>query len=330
MTEYRFDQASARVTSVVTGFLALTLFAASGPSLKAAQSVTLGWDRSTDAVAGYRVHYGGASKAYSMRRDVGRETGAVISGLKEGATYYFAVTAYSSAGLESDFSNELRYTVPVSPDSATSTGSATPAESTGDSSSSSPPSPASSVGSQSPAPWQSATIGSGLATGSASASSGTHTIKGAGWLGGSKDRFFFVYQRLTGDGQITARLRSLQNTSSSARVGVMIRENLTSGSRNVFMGITPTGTYRRLYRDSTNASTYSKSFGTAVLPDAWVRLVRAGNRITAYRSDDGVSWTPVETRTISMASNIHIGLAVSSADASNLTTVTMDNVFVVP
>jgi hypothetical protein len=324
MTKARFDQTFSRVASVVTGFLALTLFAASGPSLKAAQSVTLEWDRSADAVAGYRVHYGEASKAYSTRRDVGKETRAVINGLKEGATYYFAVSAYSSAGLESQFSNELRYTVPVSPDSASPDGAG------GGPSSPSPPPVGSSVGSQSPAPWQSVTIGQWVAKGSASAYSGTHTIKGAGWLGGSNDRVFFVHQRLTGDGQITARLRSLQNTSPNARVGVMIRENLSNGSRNAFMGITPTGAFRRHFRARTSASTYTRSSGTAVLPHAWVRLVRAGNKISAYRSSDGVKWTRVETRTITMASNIYIGLAVSSGSGSRRATATIDNVFVVP
>jgi hypothetical protein len=324
MTKSRVDQASARLASVVGGFLALILFAASGPSLMEAQSVTLEWDRSTDAVAGYRVHYGGASKVYSTRRDVGKEARAVITGLKEGATYYFAVSAYSLAGLESTFSNEIRYTVPVSQDGAPSTGPIP------DSSSYNPPPPDNSVGSPSPAPWQSVTIGRWIARGSASASGGTHTIKGAGWLGSSNDRVFFVHQRLTGDGQITARLRSLQNTSPNALAGVMIRENLTSGSRNVFMGITPTGTYRRFYRDRTSASTYVRSSGNAVLPNAWVRLVRAGNKITAYRSNDGAKWTAVDTRTITMASNIYIGLAVSSGSSSRRATATMDNVFVVP
>jgi hypothetical protein len=31
----------------------------------------------------------------------------------EGATYYFAATAFNTAGLESDYSNEISYTVPI-------------------------------------------------------------------------------------------------------------------------------------------------------------------------------------------------------------------------
>lgn len=77
------------------------------------QSVTLAWDSSPDAtVAGYFVYYGQASGVYAGRVDVGRNTTAMVPGLKEGQTYYFAVTAYDDWGLESVSSNEVVFTVP--------------------------------------------------------------------------------------------------------------------------------------------------------------------------------------------------------------------------
>ena len=39
-------------------------------------------------------------------------TNAVVSNLTATATYYFSITALDDAGDESDFSDELRYTVP--------------------------------------------------------------------------------------------------------------------------------------------------------------------------------------------------------------------------
>ena len=36
-----------------------------------------------------------------------------ISGLVPGATYYFAATTYNAAGLESPFSSEVSYLVPL-------------------------------------------------------------------------------------------------------------------------------------------------------------------------------------------------------------------------
>jgi len=44
--------------------------------------------------------------------NVGDSTLAVVDGLVEGQTYYFAVTAYTFDGIESDFSSEFVYVVP--------------------------------------------------------------------------------------------------------------------------------------------------------------------------------------------------------------------------
>ncbi len=98
------------LTSILCGILA-TLTSVS--SLFAG-SVTLAWDPSPDAsVVAYKVYYGPASRSYTNSIQVGNVTNASIVGLIEGATYYFGATALDSSGLESDFSNETLFTVPV-------------------------------------------------------------------------------------------------------------------------------------------------------------------------------------------------------------------------
>lgn len=80
----------------------------------AEKSVVLAWDPSPDAsVTGYKIHYGTASGNYPKVQQVGNVTTTTISGLQEGSVYYFAATAYAADGLESDFSNEVRYDVPA-------------------------------------------------------------------------------------------------------------------------------------------------------------------------------------------------------------------------
>ena len=93
--------------------LLLFLFA----SLSAfADSVTLIWNPSPGTnVAGYYVYYGGASRTYTNKSNVGNTTNATVSGILEGPTYFFALTAYNSDGLESDYSNELAYGIPAPP-----------------------------------------------------------------------------------------------------------------------------------------------------------------------------------------------------------------------
>ncbi len=97
---------------------ALISFLASGlsvlltsPSL-AASSVTLAWNPSSGTnIAGYRIHYGGASRTYTNMVSVGSATSATVSNLSSGGTYYFAATAYDTSGIESDYSNEATNTV---------------------------------------------------------------------------------------------------------------------------------------------------------------------------------------------------------------------------
>ena len=79
------------------------------------QSVTLSWDPSSSSnVAGYNIYSRhDEPRAYTSVVAVGDITHATISGLVPGTTYYFAATTYDDAGNESDFSNEISNTVPV-------------------------------------------------------------------------------------------------------------------------------------------------------------------------------------------------------------------------
>src|ERR1051325_10824346 len=81
-----------------------------------AGSVTLSWAPSSDPnVVGYKIYYGAVSGTYTNVIDTGSSTTVTINGLVNGVTYYFAATAYNILGLESDFSNETSYTVPIPP-----------------------------------------------------------------------------------------------------------------------------------------------------------------------------------------------------------------------
>ncbi|MDB6109802.1 MAG: fibronectin type domain protein [Pedosphaera sp.] len=80
---------------------------------RGSQSVPLAWDPNQDAsVAGYVVYYGNTSGNYSSSLDVGTNTTATISGLTEGQTNYFAVSAYNSARVEGARSSQIVYLVP--------------------------------------------------------------------------------------------------------------------------------------------------------------------------------------------------------------------------
>jgi hypothetical protein len=91
-----------------------------------AANLNLVWDQSPDpAAVGYNVYYGNGSRSYQSLVASGANLTATVSGLSNGATYYFAVTAVDVFGDESDFSNELGYTVPNHPPSISAISSQT-------------------------------------------------------------------------------------------------------------------------------------------------------------------------------------------------------------
>jgi regulation of enolase protein 1 (concanavalin A-like superfamily) len=181
-------------------------------------------------------------------------------------------------------------------------------------------------GSGLPEPWADADIGAVPIAGSASFSNGSFTMTGSGadvW--GSSDAFHFVYQPLTGDGSIQARVASVQPADSWSKAGVMIRETLDANSKHAFMLVSAGKGVAMQWRPSTGGSTLNAA-GTASAPPRFVRLVRSGGTITGYESSNGTTWTMVSTQTISMAATVYIGLAVTSHTTSASTTAVADGV----
>lgn len=78
---------------------------------QATRSITLAWNASGGSgIAGYRVYYGTSSGHLTLLKDVGNTTTTSVSNLLAGETYFFAVTDYNSAKLESIFSNQVSFT----------------------------------------------------------------------------------------------------------------------------------------------------------------------------------------------------------------------------
>ncbi len=178
------------------------------------------------------------------------------------------------------------------------------------------------------APWSRQDIGSPGLQGYAQYASSLFTLGGGGSdIYNAADQFGFTYQPLTGDGYLTARILSQQDTNGSAKAGIMIRESLSVGSRNSLIALTPGVSGLDIQeRIATGSSTLANSAGAASAP-VWVRAQRHGNSILGWRSADGVNWTLASSNTLSaLASQVYIGMAVSSHNNAELSTATFDNV----
>jgi PKD repeat protein len=82
-------------------------------SMAFAGSLNLAWDASPSSdVGGYKIYYGQTSQNYTASVDVGNVTAYQMTGLQDGATYFFALKAYNTAkSIESAYSNEASATV---------------------------------------------------------------------------------------------------------------------------------------------------------------------------------------------------------------------------
>jgi len=131
---------------------------------------------------------------------------------------------------------------------------------------------------------------------------------------GNADQLRFAHKSLSGNGSIVARVESVSNTDPWAKAGVMIRESLDAGSVQGVVVVTPSSGIS-FQRRLVTADTSSNTDVTGVAPPYWVKLTRAGTTLTAQCSADGVTWTDIVVSpalTFTMASNVYIGLAVTS------------------
>lgn len=178
-----------------------------------------------------------------------------------------------------------------------------------------------------PSPWVSSNIGSVAATGSASYSGTTFTVAGSGAdIWGTTDAFRYVYQQVSGDVTITARVASMTNSNAWAKAGVMIRNGLGANVAHALMAVTPSSGVS-FQRRTTAGGTSTSTTTTGITAPRWVRLQKVGNTITAYQSANGTTWTTVGSESITMTT-IYVGLAVTSHADGSLCTSLFDNVVV--
>jgi hypothetical protein len=167
-----------------------------------------------------------------------------------------------------------------------------------------------------PTGWSDGDIGTVGVSGGAAYSNDVFTVTGAGTslsVGKTSDSFHFLYQSLSGDGAIVARITSVQG-STIATAGVMIRESLNANSTYEFMYFQKLGSFEADYRPSTGGSASGQNQASMSTLPYWLKAVRSGTSFSAYISADGLNFVQMgPTVTISMAQNIYIGLGFATS-----------------
>jgi len=157
---------------------------------------------------------------------------------------------------------------------------------------------------------------------------GTYTMTATGAdIWNTADEFHYAFKTLTGAGSIIARVDSVELANNWSKAGVMIRDTLGAGSKFAAVYVTPTdtdgtatnGCTFQSRSDTDVAATSDSAVRTAeqlaIVAPYWVKLERnvAGTFRASFSSDGStwrqMSWNP---QSISMNSNVYIGLALTS------------------
>jgi regulation of enolase protein 1 (concanavalin A-like superfamily) len=186
-----------------------------------------------------------------------------------------------------------------------------------------------------PAGMTGCSINEGLLGGSAAfnPASGEFLVRGSGsdnWF--NADQFYFMSQPVEGNVQITVRLLTTPpaelTTPSVPYVGIMIRESLDAGARNVAIGVNGNGLVSATRATTGGNTTYAFN----IPPDQLqlpivVRLTRTMSRIIAqYSLDDGKTFkfssrvwfdTP-------LTSTMLVGVAVSGGSREHVQQATLN------
>jgi hypothetical protein len=156
------------------------------------------------------------------------------------------------------------------------------------------------------------------------------------------DHMQFVYEPLSGDGEIVARVVSIQNPDYWTKAGVMIRGDTSSSAADAFMLETgpnfnhnePIFQWRTDAGAGTNDSDNHFTPTTPYVPQPmWVRLVRIGNTFTGYWAVDTATgpgpWHSIGgTQTVHMGTNAFVGLALTAHNNGATANAVFDHVTV--
>ena len=164
-----------------------------------------------------------------------------------------------------------------------------------------------------------ADIGTATPPGGGTYSGGTWTVTGGGaeiWTH-SADSCHFIYKQVTGDCTIIAKVTSVQNTASTAKAGVMLRDSLSSTAGNrAWVAVRPNQVaeaYMHGWTDVYGGSNWENAGRGLPQSSYWVKLERYGNYINLYTSLDGTSWAvECQGQFANLPSTVYVGLVVCS------------------
>ena len=143
------------------------------------------------------------------------------------------------------------------------------------------------------------------------------------------DQFHFVHREIAGDFDIAVRVESFAPAHLYSKAGLMIRETLNADSAHlmflVFSDNSPRnnnlGAYEMQFRSVAGGACQAVYPAVmppappefpAAYPNSWLRVLRRGDRFSAFASTDGKAWKVYGVQTLKLRNVLHVGPALTS------------------
>ncbi len=184
--------------------------------------------------------------------------------------------------------------------------------------------------------WQNADIGGPDLAGSADYDTvtGAFTIRGNGTFedyAGTPDKFHFVYQRITGNIIMTARLVSMTNPEVGAKAGLMVRQSMAPDSPQLLLCAEPDGDPFQVRRRQTGHTPVKNQADDYIGFPMAFKVWRYNNQVGMFTSTDGIEWEHQCSLTLpDPGEAVYVGMAVASRHTSQYCQAVFDNVHVEP
>ncbi len=169
----------------------------------------------------------------------------------------------------------------------------------------------------------------------------TFTMQASGDMWDVYDQFRYIWQPLSGDGTVSARVVSMTGGDDWQKAGVMLRAGATDPQAPYYgVFLTPGHGVAVQWRSTEGASTNQLTYGTANSEQAPLYLMAARYTdtahagtvyYTAYVSSDDHTWTQIPYSTIALmlppdgSGNLAAGMVDDGHVAGTLATATLDN-----
>lgn len=144
----------------------------------------------------------------------------------------------------------------------------------------------------------------------------------------AKDSCRFVYREAVGDFDFSAQLTQMNEIGDWTKVGIMVRNSISSSSRDIFFGFSGRKGvfYQRRLNDEGETSHKENSPREDLKGVGWIKLTRRGSTFTMYHSLDGNNWAEIAKEQIDFNGEAIVGLAASSADSGEVLNARFENV----